>query len=430
MKSLIFSTFIFLALALSPPAHAQALGQPIDGIAAVVDESIILRSELDLAVANVLAQNAERAAQLPPRPVLERQVLEQMIMMRLQVDRARDSGIRISDAQLEQSVANVAQSNGMSMQQLRQRIEADGMGWDEFRDSLREELLVQQLHQRVVRGRVAVSESEIDTALSMGGEDSGVLYRLSNILVEIPEASNAAQVEAAETKVNGIKDLLDRGEMDFQSAAIRYSDAGNALQGGDLEWRSLDEIPPVFAELVRRMSPGEISEPLRGPSGFQLIQLTDRREQDSQMVTQYRARGILVRKSELVSSDQARRRVEEAREKVVAGESFADVAREYSDDTTNNAQGGDMGWFQREEWGSGIAAAIVQLQDGQMSQPFETEFGWHLIERTASREADVTEDNRRAQLREMIGRRKSDEELERFVRQLRSDAFVDIRLES
>lgn len=430
MKSLIFSAALVVALAVAPPLHAQSLGQPIDGIAAVVDESIILRSELDLAVSNVMAQNAERAAQLPPRNVLERQVLEQMIVMRLQVDRARENGIRISDAQLEQAVASVAQSNSMSTQQLRQRIESDGLGWDEFRDSLREEMVVQQLHQRVVRGRVAVSESEIDTALAMSGEDSGVLYRLANILVELPEAPSPEQVAAAETKVNGIKDLIDRGEIDFTSAAIRYSDAGNALQGGDLEWRSLDEIPAVFAELVRSMDPGQVSEPLRGPSGFQLIELTDRREQDSQMVTQYRARGIVVRKSELVSSDQARRRVEEAREKIAAGESFADVAREYSDDTSNNAQGGDMGWFQREEWGSGVATAIGQLEDGQMSQPFETEFGWHLIERTASRETDVTEENRRAQLREMIGRRKSDEELERFVRQLRSDAYVDIRLES
>lgn len=430
MKYFTFPLFMAAALALSPVIKAQSLTQPVDGIVAVVDESVILRSELDTAVNNVLAQNAARADQMPPRNVLERQVLEQMIVMRVQVDRATEMGIRINDAQLEQTIAGVAQGNGMQPAQLRQRIEADGLSWEEFRNSLREELLVQQLHQRMMRSRVAVSESEIDMALSTMGEESSTLYRLANILVALPEGATPEQIELAQTKINGVKDLIDRGETDFASAAIRYSDAGNALQGGDLEWRSIDEIPSAFASLVREMSPGEVSAPVRGPSGFQIIQLTDRRDQDGQLVTEYRARGIVVAKSEVVSSAQARRRIDELRSRIEAGEDFAALAREHSDDTTNRAQGGDMGWFQLNAWGSGVAAQLQQLSDGQLSQPFETEFGWHLIERTDSRQTDVTEANRRNQLREMIGRRKSEEELERFVRQLRSEAYVDVRLDS
>jgi peptidyl-prolyl cis-trans isomerase SurA len=430
MKSIAFPLFLAAAVLLAPGLKAQSLTQPVDGIVAVVDESVILRSELDTAVANVLAQNAARAEQMPPRNVLERQVLEQMIVLRVQVDRANELGIRINDAQLEQAIASVAQGNGMQPAQLRQRVEADGLSWEEFRSSLREELLVQQLHQRTMRSRVAVSESEIDMALSSMGDESTTLYRLANILVALPEGATPEQIELAQTKVDGVKNLIDRGETDFASAAIRYSDASNALQGGDLEWRSIDEIPTVFAAMVREMSPGDVSEPVRGPSGFQLIQLTDRRSQDSQMVTEYRARGIVVRKSEVVSSNQARRRIEELRSRIEAGEDFAALAREHSDDTSNRAQGGDMGWFQLNDWGSGVAAQIQQLSDGQLSQPFETEFGWHLIERTDSRQTDVTEANRRNQLREMIGRRKSEEELERFVRQLRSEAYVDIRLDS
>lgn len=430
MKSIAFPLFLAAALLLAPELKAQSLTQPIDGIVAVVDESVILRSELDTAVGNVMAQNAARAEQLPPRSVLERQVLEQMIVMRVQVDRATEMGIRINDAQLEQAIASVAQSNNMNPAQLRQRVEADGLSWEEFRSSMREELLVQQLHQRMMRSRVAVSESEVDMALSTLGDEPSVLYRLANILVALPEGATPEQVELAQTKVNGVKALLDRGELDFASAAIRYSDAGNALQGGDLEWRSLDEIPTVFASMVREMAPGDISEPVRGPSGFQLIQLTDRRSQDGQVVTEYRARGIVVRKTELVTSTQARRRVEELRSRIEAGEDFATLAREHSDDTTNRAQGGDMGWFQLNDWGSGVAAQIQQLSDGQLSQPFETEFGWHLIKREDSRQTDVSDANRRNQMREMIGRRKSEEELERFVRQLRSEAYVDIRLES
>jgi peptidyl-prolyl cis-trans isomerase SurA len=430
MKVLAFPLFLVAALMLAPDLRAQSATQPIDGIVAVVDEGVILRSELDVAVANVIAQNVERAAQLPPRNVLERQVLEQMIIMRLQVDRARETGVRVSDAQLEQAMASVAQGNNMSIEQLRQRIEADGLSWEEFRNSLREEIMVQQLHQRVVRGRVAISESEVDRALELASEDSNTLYRLANILVAVPEGASSEQIQLAETKINGVKDLVDRGEMDFASAAIRYSDAGNALQGGDLEWRSLDEIPSAFAALVANMQPGDVSEPIRGPSGFQLIHVSDRREQGSQMVTQYRARGIVIRKSELVTSDQARRRVEELRARINAGEDFAEIATEHTDDTTNRAQGGDMGWFQLNDWGTGVAQQIEQLADGQVSQPFETEFGWHLIKREGTRQTDVAEVNRRNQIREMIGRRKSDEELERFVRQLRSEAYVDIRLGS
>ena len=430
MKSIVFTLFLAAAMTVMPGLKAQSLSQPIDGIVAVVDEGVILQSELDAAVSNVLAQNAARAGQMPPREVLERQVLEQMIVTRVQVEHAAAMGIRIDDAQLEQAVAGVAQSNSMQPSQLRQRIEADGLTWEEFRNSLREELLVQQLHQRLMRSRVAVSESEIDMALSGQGEGSSTLYRLANILVAVPEGATPEQVETAETKVNGVKDLLDRGEIDFSAAAIRYSDASNALQGGDLEWRSIDEIPTVFASIVRGMSPGDISEPTRGPSGYQIIQLTERRDQDSEMVTEYRARGIVVAKSELVSSAQARRRIDELRSRIQAGEDFATLAQEHSDDTTNRAQGGDMGWFQLTEWGGGVAAQIQQLSDGQLSQPFETEFGWHLMERLDSRQTDVSETNRRNQMREMIGRRKADEELERFVRQLRSEAYVDIRLDS
>ncbi|MGY6517168.1 MAG: peptidylprolyl isomerase [Lysobacteraceae bacterium] len=429
MKNLFFPLLIALAAVLAAPAQAQLATQPVDRIVAVVDESVILHSELELAVANVLQQNAERIGQLPPRQVLERQVLEQMIVMRLQVDRARETGVRVSDAQLEQAIANVAQSNGLTSAQLRGRIEADGLSWEEFRESLREEMVVQQLHQRVVRSRVVVSEADIDRALQTGGEEAGRLYRLANILVALPDAPDSEQVSLARTKVDGIRRLIVDGEMDFSSAAIRYSDAGNALQGGDLQWRSLDEVPSLFAELIRGMSAGEVSEPVRGPNGFQIIHVAEIRDQANQTVTEFNARGIVVAKTEIVSSAQARRRIEEARARIAAGESFAEVAAEVSDDTSNRARGGDMGWFQAGAWGTGIANQLQQLQDGQVSQPFETEYGWHLVERLGVRETDVTAANRRAQAREQIGRRKSDEEIERFVRQLRSEAFVEIRLE-
>lgn len=424
-----FVLAFLLAVATFASAQAQSLLQPVDGIVAVVDEDVILRSELDMAMANIQAQFAGRESQLPPRAILERQVLERLIVMRLQLERASASGVRVSDAELEQAIQSVAGQNRLSPEQLRAQLAADGISYEEFRTQLRDELIVQRLQQRVAQSRIAISETEIDMALATQGESDAV-YRLANILVVMPEAPTPEQIQLAQTKIMGVKQLVERGEMDFAAAAIRYSDGPNALEGGDLGWRGLDEIPAMFANLIRNMKPGEVSDPIRGPSGYQLIQLVETREQGRQSLTEFRARHLMVRATELVSQEQAQRKIEQLHARLLAGEDFAAIAREHSDDTTTRAQGGDMGWFAQGAWGAAIAQQIGMLQDGQLSQPFRTDGGWHLLLREDSREQDVTELNRRNQAREIIARRKSEEEIERFVRQLRSEAYVDIRLGS
>lgn len=424
-----FAFALLLAVALvSPIAQAQEL-QPVDGIVAVVDEDVILRSELDQAMNNILAQFRDREQQLPPRNILEKQVLERLILMRLQLERARGSGVRVSDAELEQAVQSIAAQNRITPDQLRAQLVADGLSYEEFRNQLRDEITVQRLQQRIVQSRVAVSNTEIEQVLAQQ-KDSGLVYRLANIVVALPEAPTPEQVQLAQTKIDGVRQLLDRGEMDFAAAAIRYSDAGNALEGGDLGWRGLDEVPAMFGNLIRSMRVGQITDPIRGPSGFQLIKLVETREQGAQTQTEFRARHLMVRTSELVSDAQARQKVEQLHQRIVAGEDFAVLAREHSDDTTTKAQGGDMGWFEQTAWGSAVAQQIAALDDGEVSAPFRTDAGWHLIQRTAQRETDVTEANRRNQAREVITRRKAEEEVERFTRQLRSEAFVDIRLGS
>lgn len=410
-------------------AQAQSALQPIDRIVAVVDEDVILRSELDLALNNIRQQFAGRESQLPPGDILERQVLERLVMLRLQLDRANSSGVRVSDAELEQAVQNIAAQNRLTPDQLRAQIASEGLSYEHFRNQLRDEITAQRLQQRVAQSRVAVSETEIDIALAAQG-DSNLVYRLANILVALPEAPTPEQVQLAQTKITGIKQLIERGEMDFAAAAIRYSDGSNALEGGDLGWRGLDEIPAMFANLIRGMAPGQISDPIRGPSGFQLVQVAETREQGRQTATEYRARHIMVRTSELVSPEQARAKIDQIRARIVAGEDFATLARELSDDTSTRAQGGDMGWFQQTAWGSAIGQQVVQLADGQVSEPFRTDTGWHLLLREGSREQDVTETNRRNQMREVLSRRKAEEEVERFMRQIRSEAFVDVRLGS
>lgn len=412
----------------SAPSPVLAQGTTaLDGIVAVVDEDVILRSELDRAVNNIVAQYASQPDQLPPRDVLERQVLDRLVLMRLQLARARDTGIRISDAELTQAVQSVASRNRMTQDQLQQRLAADGISYDEFRNSLREEMIVERMRQRYIQSRVQVSETEIDQLLALR-EIGGPEVRLANIVVALPDGATQDQIATAERKIQGIRDVISRGELDFRAAAIRYSDAQNALDGGEIGWRGFDAIPPAFAGMIRAMQPGEVSQPIRGPNGYQLIHVVETRESGQQTVTEYNTQGIMIRVTPTVPVEVARQKAEALHARLVAGEDFATIARADSDDTMSNTQGGDMGWFVINAWGTAIGNQIESLADGQISQPFQSEVGWHIIKRLGTRVQDVTEQNRRNQAREIIAQRKADEEFERFLRQLRSEAYVESRL--
>lgn len=423
------SLFAGLALlAAGGLAHAQALPTTrIDSIAAVVDESVILRSELDRAVANITSQYASQPEQLPPRDILEKQVLDRLVLLHLQVQRANDSGIRIADAELQQAVGSIASQNNLTVEQLRQRLAADGLSFDEFRSNLRDEITVQRLRQRYLQSSVQISEAEIDQALSaqqFGGEE----MHLANIQLNLADGATPDEIAAARSRIEGIKSMVERGEIDFRSAAIRYSQAQNALDGGEIGWRTIEAVPPVFANMLQQMQPGQITEPVRGQSGFQIVQMIEKRGAQQQMVTQYRASDIMVRTSDLVNAEAARQKIEALHARVVGGEDFAKVAREASDNTNTRNAGGDMGWFVADQWGTAIAAQITNLKDGEVSPIFQSEVGFHFLKRIASRQQDVTEENKRARAREVIGQRKGEEAYERFLRQLRSDAYVETRL--
>jgi peptidyl-prolyl cis-trans isomerase SurA len=427
MKAFLAGLAVASALiSIAPPAAAQGT-TALDSIVAVADEDVILRSELDIAVANLQAQYAGSGQQLPPVESLRRQVLERLILIKLQVRRARAGGIRIADAELEQALQQVAGNNQMTLDQLRVRLAQDGLTYESFRDSIRDEMLVQRLRQRYVQARVNVSESEIDQLLAVR-EVGGPEVRLANIVVGLPDGATAEQIETARQKAASIRDLIVRGEMNFSTAAIRYSDAQNALNGGEIGWRGFDAIPPLFVNLIRGMQPGDISEPVRGPSGYQLIQLMETRQAGQQSVTEYNARGLYVRVTPTMSPEAARQKVEQLRARMLAGEPFDAIARAESDDSLTRAAGGDMGWFQANQYGSAIASQITSLQDGQLSAPFQSDVGWHLVLRVGSRQSDVTDENRRNMARELIGERKAEEEYERFLRQIRSEAYVENRL--
>jgi peptidyl-prolyl cis-trans isomerase SurA len=409
-------------------ATAQEL-QPIDRIAAVVDESVILRSELDRAVNNILAQYAGREGQLPPRDVLERQVLERLILVKLQVSRAQETGVRVTDQEVDQGIAAVAQQNHVSEEQLRQQVTRDGTSYAEFRSSVREELLIQRLRQRFAQSRIAVSEAEVDAALS-SQQNAGTQFHLAHILVSLPDGATPEQIATAQKKIQGVKSLIDRGEMDFSAAAVRYSDSPNALEGGDLGWRSMSEIPSAFSDMMRSMTPGQVTQPVRGPSGFQLLKLVEVRDASQAapaLVTQYHARHILIRVDDHSTDAQAKAKAETLHARIAGGADFAQIAKEDSEDPNSQGKGGDLGWFTEDQYGADFGGQVAALQDGQVSQPFRSQVGWHVVERLGSRQSNVGDNNRRAQVRETIGRRKLEDEWNRFLREMRGEAYVDVR---
>jgi len=423
-----FLACVLTAALLSAPVQAQQV-QPIDGIAVVVDEDVILQSELDRAVANIRAQYAGRTQQLPPPEVLERQVAERLVLLQLQVARAEATGVRATDQEVDQAIAAIAAQNQVSVEQLRAQLAADGSSPDQFRDSIRDELLVQRLRQRFAQTQISVSDAEVDAALE-SQQAGGEQFHLAHILVALPEAATPEQIATGKTKIDGIKSLLERGEMNFAAAAVRYSDSPNALEGGDLGWRAANEIPAAFAELVRGMQPGQITDPIRGPSGFQLLQVVETRDASQagpSNVTQFQASHILIRIDENTSAEQAQAEAATLHARIVGGADFAELAREHSEDPSSQAKGGDLGWFTQDEFGPDFGGQVAALADGEVSAPFRTQAGWHIVKRTGVRQADVGDDNRRAQVRETIGRRKLEDEWNRFLRELRGEAYVDYR---
>ncbi|MEE7559252.1 molecular chaperone SurA, partial [Xanthomonas sp. Kuri4-2] len=427
--SVLLSSLLAVSSVIAPIASAQQ-AQPLDRIAAIVDEDVVLQSELDRAVRNVKSQYAGRDNQLPPDDVLQRQVLERLILVKLQVARAEGSGIRVSDEELNRAIGSIAQQNGTSVDGLRQKLAADGMSYADFRASVRDEITVQRLRQSFAQSRISVSEGEVDAALAQQAT-TGAQYHLAHILVGLPEGATAEQIATGQKKVDGVKGLIDKGELDFSAAAVRYSDSPNALEGGDLGFRSLDEIPNAFAQLIRDMKPGQVVGPLRGPSGFQLLKLVEVRDASAasgqKMVTEYNARHILVRVNDAQPDAAAKAKIDTLRARIAGGAEFQAVAKESSEDTNSRSQGGDLGWFPADAFGPDFGNHVAGLTDGAISEPFRTEAGWHIVQRVGSRQTDVTSENQRAQVRETIGRRKLEEEYNRFLQELRGEAYVNLR---
>ncbi len=426
---LVFALVVFATLqhasaqAAAAPASAAT---PIDGIVAVVDDDVVLQSELDRQVATVTQQFANNPQQLPPHDVLERQLLDRLIMQKLQVARADSTGVKVSDADIDQALGRIAQQNKLDVSQMRGAIEQQGLDYNQFRRNVRDQLVVQRLRQRVAQSRVQISDAEIDSLVKNGNLNRGQVH-LGYIVINVPDGATPDQIDAVHAKADEAKKQIDGG-MDFAAAAIRYSNAESALQGGDLGWRNRDELPPALLDAADKLQEGQVSEPLRGPNGFHIIKLLGKRDAGAEVVPEFHARHILIKTSELVSSDQAHALAEKERARVAAGEDFEKVAKETSQDDTTARLGGDLGWFPLDGYGQKVAEVLKGMKVGDISQPFQTDLGWHVMQLVDTRSTDKSGEMQRDQAKNILFQRKADDEYESFLRQMRSEAYVEIRL--
>lgn len=415
---------IGMAVALATAAAPQ----PIDSIVAVVNDDVILKSELDRAVQQVRLQYQGRV-NLPPRNVLERQVLERQVMQKLQVQTAEQNGVRVNASDVDQALRRMAQQNNMTLAQLHMAVERDGYDFAAFRENMREQLIIERMRSRVAEERVEVTDSEVDIQLAKQPEQD-VEYHLANILVSVPDGASPSELEEAYREAQRIYGELQQGA-DFQKMAIAESNSQNALQGGEIGWRRPGQISPQFAEIVQQLEPGQVSRPTRAAGGFYILKLIDERAAKAMIVPEKHARHILIQPDELMSDQAAYEKIRDIRSRIVSGEAdFAAMAKEHSDDLVTGGKGGDMGWFGPAEYGTRIEQTLRGLEEGEISQPFRTEGGWHIIQLLGRREADRTEEMRRQRARQAIRERKREEEIEMWLRQLRAQAYVDIRLSS
>ena len=362
--------------------------------------------------------------------MLERQLLERLILEKAQLQMARDSGVRVDELQLDRAVQRIAQNNNMTLTDFRRVLERDGVPFDAWREDLREQILLSRLREREVDDKVQVSDGEIDLFLEeMKSQPERAEYNVSHVLVRIPEQASPERLEAARAKAD--KALAEaRSGVDFASVAASYSDAPDAISGGALGWRSHERLPELFAGALAKMKAGEVSEVLRSPAGFHLVKLVDRRGLDSGApVTQTHARHILVRTSEVVSESEARRRLLDLRERILTGGAdFAALARVHSDDNSA-ARGGELDWIYPGDTVPDFERAMQELKPGEISQPVKTPFGYHLIQVLERRSADMSPERRRLQARQALRERKSEEAYQEWLRQLRDQAYVELRLE-
>ncbi|MFY9974385.1 MAG: peptidylprolyl isomerase [Chromatiaceae bacterium] len=420
-----FGALVLLALSVQ---WGQA--QELDAIVAVVNDDVVLESEVARETNLVIPQLEQQGTAVPPPEQLRKQVVERLILKKLQQQRAKQLGIEVEDATLMEAVTNIAARNNLSVDELKATLEAGGIRFQDFQEDTRMQILLSRLQTQEVARGVQVTDQEVDRFLETNASQliPREQVRLQHILVALPENPTPAQVAQAEKKAKGLLAKI-RGGADFAAVAAASSDGRTALQGGDLGWFEMAAVPTLMTDLARTMAPGEVTEPLRSPSGFNIIKLTDIKGGGPQSVTQIHARHILVRTNELVSDADAKTRLGQLRTRILGGDDFATLARAHSDDTGSALKGGDLGWLSPGDTVPEFEDVMNGLAPNDVSEPFQSPFGWHIVQVLERRTQDATDDLLRLKAREAIQRRKAEEATDAWLRRLRDEAYVELRLD-
>ena len=419
---------LFAGVLLSTPGMAA---QDLDRIVAIINDDVIMRSELAEKIRTVTVQMQEQNIPLPPQAILEKQVLDRLIMTKLQIQTAQNTGIRVDDETLNRTISNIAAENELNLNQFREILEGDGYGYETFRKDIRNEILISRLQQRQVDNRIIVTEREIENFLSnreFQGE-TDIEFHIAHILIAINEGASTRQVTKTRETADKVLSEL-QGGANFSNMAATYSDGQQALDGGDLGWRKAGQVPTLFADFITNMEAGDLSDIIKSPSGYHIIKLLDKRSTEQVVVTQTKTRHILIQPDELTTPEDALRRLQQLKIRIEGGDDFAELARAHSVDPMSAAQGGDLGWVNPGDLVPEFQRVMDSLEPGATSEPFRTQFGYHVVQVLDRREHDSTEDIKRARAREAIRRRKLDEARTDWLRQMRDEAYVEYRLDS
>jgi len=415
---------------LVPGADKPRPQYPLNHIVAVVNNDVILSSELDDAIDKVIKQLAEKGTPIPEQAVLVKQVLERLVVDSLQLQIATDNGITVDDSMLNSEIQDLARENGVSLTEFRDILARDGYSYSAFREDLRKQLIISQVRRQMVASRIKVTDQEVDNLLATlkASGKSDIEYHLAHILVAIPEAASPEEIQAAERRADNILERLRMG-MDFSEIAIADSDGQTALEGGDIGWRSIGQIPSLFLDPVKSMQTGDISDLIRSSGGFHIIKMLGKRGDERHLVEQTRARHILLKPDALNTDEEIQVRIQQLEIRLRGGEDFATLARSNSQDTLSAARGGDLGWLNKGDTVPEFEEALESLAPGEISRPVKTTFGWHLVQVQERRTHDSTEDYERSKVKNLIRTRKYDEELFLWLRRLRDESYVEYRID-
>lgn len=398
----------------------------MDRVIAVVDESVVLESELVRRSNSIISQIKERKQKVPAINILRKQVLDRLVVESLELQMAKRAGVRVGDRELTATLERIAKGSKMSIDELKAKVEQDGAAWSLFREDLRKEVMISRVKNGMVQRRIQVSEKEVDNLVALMDKEgeSKTQYQLGHILLALPESASPEELSKQREQASKIISALRQGS-DFEEFAIAFSSGENSLEGGDMGWRSLTQLPTLFAGTVKNMNVSDVSEPLRSGSGLHILYLKDKKGGfEAQVVLQTKVRHILVSPNEITTDEQAFDKVSLARERILAGEDFKDLAVEISDDKSNAAQGGDMGWTDPGIFVPEFTEAMDKLEVNVLSEPVKTQFGWHLLEVLGRRDQDQTEEKKRERAYQLLSNRKFEEESQAWISELKEKAHI------